>query len=96
MRIASRVLGIVLAMAGAALLALSVFVVAGGFDRRSVLVESGPDRNVWIAGSVPLAFGVVLILAGRYFFRLDLMRSMKRGAGLLRGLRLTCWLTFLS
>jgi hypothetical protein len=72
MRIASPVLGIVLAMAGAVLLALSVFVVAGGFDRRSVLVESGPDRNSWIAGSVPLAFGVVLILAGRYFFRLDL------------------------
>jgi hypothetical protein len=72
MRIASRVLGIVLAMAGVVFLALSVFVVAGGFDRRSVLVESGPDRNSWIAGSVSLAFGLVLILAGRYFFRLDL------------------------
>jgi hypothetical protein len=72
MRIATRVLGIWLAMAGVALVALSVFAVAGGFDRRSVLAESGPDRYSWIGGSVALAFGVVFILAGRHFFKLDL------------------------
>ena len=71
MRIASRIVGIVLALAGLAFLALPFVIVTGGFDRKSVLADSGPDRTAWIAGSICAILGVGFILAGTYFFRLD-------------------------
>jgi hypothetical protein len=70
MQIASRALGTVLALAGLVFLALSVFVVVGGFDRKYVLIEPGPDRTVWIAGAFSAALGVALVLTGRYLLRL--------------------------
>jgi hypothetical protein len=46
LRVASRIVGVVLALAGLGFLVVST--VAGGFDRRSVLVESGPERPVGV------------------------------------------------
>jgi hypothetical protein len=69
MRIASRVVGVLLALAGLAFLVLFVFLVTFGFERQSVL--SGPDRTSWITGSVLMVAGVGFILAGRHFLKLD-------------------------
>lgn len=71
MRIASRVIGIVLAFAGLSFLALSFFSVAAGFDRQSVLVETRPDRTVWTAASFCAVFAIGFILAGWHYLRLD-------------------------
>ena len=71
MRVASRIIGVALALAGLVFLGLSVFIVAGGFDRRSVLVESGPDRTGWISGAITAALGVFFLLAGWHYLKLD-------------------------
>jgi len=71
MRVASRVLGFVLALAGVGFFVASFFVVTSGFDRKSVFVESGPDRTVWSAGALSAAFGVGFLLAGGYFLKLN-------------------------
>src|SRR5580658_10518846 len=69
MRIASRIVGVLLALAGLAFLVLFVFLVTFGFGRQSVLL--GPDRSSWITGSVLMVAGVGFILAGRNFLKLD-------------------------
>ncbi len=71
MRIASRVIGIALALAGVAFFVVSFFIVTGGFDRKSVLDESGPDKTVWMAGALAAAFGAGFMLAGGYYLKLD-------------------------
>jgi hypothetical protein len=71
MRIASRVIGVALALAGIAFFVVSFFIVTGGFDRRSVLVDSGPDRTEWIAGSFSAALGAGFILAGLYYLKFN-------------------------
>jgi TRAP-type C4-dicarboxylate transport system permease small subunit len=70
-RVASRVVGVVLVLAGLVFLGLSVFIVAGGFDRRSVLAEYGPDRTAWVAGSFTVALCIFFLLAGWYYLKLD-------------------------
>ncbi len=71
MRIASRVIGIALALAGVAFFVVSFFIVTSGFDRKSVLVDTRPDRTEWITGALSAAFGVGFILAGRYYLKLN-------------------------
>jgi hypothetical protein len=73
MRVASRVVGALLALAGLVFLALFVFMVTLGFDRGSVLVETS-HRTTWIAGSFTAALGVALVLAGRHYYTLDVDR----------------------
>jgi hypothetical protein len=70
MRVASRIVGALLALAGLAFLALFVFVVTLGFDRGSVLIEAS-HRTTWIAGSFATALSIAFLLAGRYYFMLD-------------------------
>lgn len=69
MRVAGRIVGVLLLLAGLSFLVLFVFLVAHGFGRQSVLW--GPDRSSWIAGSVLMVAGVGFILAGRSFLKLD-------------------------
>jgi len=69
MRVASRVIGIVLGLAGAAFFGLSAFLVR--FGRKSVRAEPGPDGTAWIAGVFSAALGVGFMLAGRHYVKLD-------------------------
>jgi hypothetical protein len=71
MRVASRIIGVALALAGITFFVVSFFIVTGRFDRKSVLDASGPDKTIWIAGSFAAVVGVGFILAGRYFSKLD-------------------------
>src|SRR5580698_10286208 len=69
MRIASRVVGVVLALTGLVFLGLSVVILVA-FHPESVL--EGPQVDRRLTGGLPgMVFGVGLILAGWYFFRLD-------------------------
>ncbi len=61
MRIASRIVGCLLALAGLGFLGLSVLLVA----------HLDPNKTHWIAALVVAAFGVGLLFGGWYFFRLD-------------------------
>ena len=70
MRVASGIVGALLALAGLAFLALFVFVVTLGFDRGSVLIETS-HRTTWITGSFAAALSIAFLLAGRYYFMLD-------------------------
>jgi MFS family permease len=72
-RIASRVIGIALALAGLAFFVVSFSIVTGAFDRKSVLLDSGPgpDRTVWIAGAISAALGLGCLLAGWYFLKVN-------------------------
>lgn len=72
MRVASRVIGTFLALAGVAFFVVCFFMVSGRFDRRSVLVESGPNAIVWAAAGFSAILGVGFILAGRYYLTLDI------------------------
>jgi hypothetical protein len=65
-------LGVVLALAGLAFFVVAFFAVTGTFDRKSVLLESGPDAAIWIVDAFIVAVGVGFILAGRYFLKLDI------------------------
>jgi hypothetical protein len=72
MRIASRVVGVVLALTGLAFVALAILaVLAGFFDRRSVLDGTGPSLQGWEASGFAAAIGVGLIVFARYYFRMD-------------------------
>jgi hypothetical protein len=71
MRIASRVIGVVLAVTGVAFFAVAISIVIGSFDRRSVLAPRTFDKNAWIAGTFCVGLGIVLLLAGWYFLKLD-------------------------
>jgi MFS family permease len=89
MRIASRVIGVALAFAGVAFFVVSFFIVSSGFDPKSVLEESGPDKTAWMAGAATAAFGAGFILAGRYYFKLNVdERDQERPAS-----RLTSYCT---
>lgn len=73
MRIASRVIGTVLALTGLAFLALALLaLLAGFFDRRSVLASRGPDPMRWAASAFCAAFGIGLILFAWHYLRMDL------------------------
>src|ERR1700733_2632177 len=69
MRIASRMVGVLFALAALGFFAVFVAAILSGPERRSVLLP--PDRSVWIAGFVSLAVSVVCILSARHFFKLD-------------------------
>jgi hypothetical protein len=68
MRIASRVVGVALALAGLVFLSLSVFLLLARPE--SVLADPGLGRRARTDLPV-LVLGVGFILAGWYFFRLD-------------------------
>lgn len=70
MRIASRMVGVLFALAGLGFFAVFIAAVIYTPERRSVLLP--PDRSVWIAGLVSLAVSVVCILTATHFFKLDL------------------------
>jgi hypothetical protein len=72
MRIASRVIGAVLALAGVAFFVVSFFAVTDMFDRKSVLVQWNPDRTEWIASAILAALGTGFMLAGWRYLRLDI------------------------
>jgi len=69
MRIASRMVGVLFALAGLSFFAVFVAAILSGPVRRSVLLP--PDRSVWIAGLVALAVSIACILTSRYFLKLD-------------------------
>jgi len=72
MKIASRVIGLVLGFAGVAFFAVAFGILNGSFDnRRSVLAAQSTDKYQWTAAAISAAFGVLLLLAGWYFLRLD-------------------------
>jgi hypothetical protein len=72
MRIASRIAGILLALAGLGFLVVSVFVLISGFGPDSVLAPSHVGRAAWIGELFFAAMGVGLLLEGRYFLKLDI------------------------
>src|ERR1700728_4985159 len=63
MRIASRVVGVVLVLTGLGFVALSGYVFAIGRWRS--------DAAIWILCACLVSAGVGCVLAGRYFLRLD-------------------------
>ena len=71
MRVASRIVGVVLALAGLGFISLVRF--SGRLWLRPQVRSVGAsDRSSWIAGSVgAAALGVGFLLAGRYFLKLD-------------------------
>lgn len=69
MRIASRVIGVVLALAGIAFFTLGVLLLMGPFDRKSVLETPAPIE--WAASGFFAAIGIGLILGGWYYLRMD-------------------------
>jgi hypothetical protein len=71
MRIASRVIGVVLGFAGLAFLALAILALTGSFDGRSVLADRGPSREEWSSSGFAAAIGIVLLVFAWYFLRMD-------------------------
>src|ERR1700749_4038577 len=71
MRVASRIVGILLALAGLGFLVVFVLLITAGFNHKSVL-DLSPDRTTWIAGTFVLVMSSGLMLGGWYFFKLDL------------------------
>jgi len=70
MRIASRVVGVVLVLAGLVFLGLSVLLLFK-FHPESVLEAPSFGRSVWAGALFCIVLGVGFILTGRYFLRLD-------------------------
>jgi Na+/proline symporter len=71
MRIASRIVGAMLALSGLGCLALAVFLAVSGFAPESVLVESHRSTTAWFGAALLLAVALGFLLGGWYFLRLD-------------------------
>jgi putative Mn2+ efflux pump MntP len=71
MRLASRIIAILLVLAGLSFLTLVVLLVFVSLNRGSVLAESNSHRTAWISGSILAVLGVGFILAGRYYLQFD-------------------------
>ncbi len=71
MRIASRVIGVLLALAGVGFLAASILALISGFQRGSVLVDANPSKETWIAALFVACFGIGFVLGGWHYLRLD-------------------------
>jgi hypothetical protein len=71
MRIASRVVGVVLALAGLACFALCFLALLGSFERRSVLAEAPPSPDTWAVSGSCAAIGIGLIVVAWYYLRMD-------------------------